>query len=166
MHVKNEKQRLAAFLRKFSNEMVYAKLREFRWGNLRSGKCPRCGSTAVQRDMREGVVEYYRCLSRNPAPGSNYQPHEKVVVFTVRTDTILENSHLPLQYWAYCLALHELRCDPIQPSRLAELLGVTRKTATAILRRLDEAYGSSAPREAEAFLRNVGSFYADELKQL
>lgn len=166
MHVETEKQRLVNFLEMFSNEAVYAKLRKLRWGTLKRGKCPRCGSTAVQSDVREGYVEYFRCLSRNPAPGSEYQPHEKVVVFTVRTGTILENSHLPLALWAYCLAIRKLKHNPFVATHLAELLSITRKSATAILRRLDAVYGARAPGEGETLLRNLGAFYAGELKKL
>ena len=166
MHVESEKQRLANFLEKFSNEDIYAKLRKLRWGGLKRGKCPRCGSTAVQSDIREGYVEYFRCLSRNPASGSEYQSHERVVVFTVRTGTVLENSHLPLALWAYCLALRKLKHNPFVATHLAELLNITRKSATAILRRLDEVYGARAPGEGETVLRNLGVFYEKELKKL
>ena len=58
--------------------------------------------------------------------------------FTVRTGTIFERSHVPLDKWAYAMCLVTAR-KSISSLQLSTEIGVTQKTAQLMLRRLGEA---------------------------
>jgi transposase-like protein len=89
--------------------------------------CPVCKSPdGVVSTKRVG---YYRC---NPC-GKD--------VFTVRTGTILERSHIPLHKWLYAMYLMVTARKGISSMQLAKEIGVTQKTAWFLLHRLREACG-------------------------
>lgn len=88
--------------------------------------CPVCkGQAGVVSTKRIG---YYRC---NPCRE----------VFTVRTGTILERSHIPLHKWLYAMYLLVTARKGISSMQLAKEIGVTQKTAWFLLHRLREACG-------------------------
>ena len=88
--------------------------------------CPVCkGQAGVVSTKRVG---YYRC---NPCRE----------VFTVRTGTILERSHIPLHKWLYAMYLLVTARKGIASLQLAKQIGVTQKSAWFMLHRLREACG-------------------------
>jgi transposase-like protein len=62
--------------------------------------------------------------------------------FTVRTGTIFERSHVPLNKWIYAMYLLVTARKGISSLQLAKEIGVTQKTAWFILGRLREACGT------------------------
>ena len=101
---------------------IYLKKR--RW----NGKvaCPHCDSTS--RIQTRKVTGYYRCL-----------PCKKD--FTVRTGTIFERSHVPLNKWLYAMYMLMTARKGISSLQLSKELGVTQKTSWFMLQRLREACG-------------------------
>ena len=59
--------------------------------------------------------------------------------FTVRTGTIFERSHVPLQKWIYAMYLVVTSRKGISSMQMAKEIGVTQKTAWFMLQRLREA---------------------------
>jgi len=97
-------------------------LEEKRW----HGKvtCPFCGETKrMQTRKREG---YYRCLSCKED-------------FTVRTGTIFERSHIPLDKWLHTMYLLITDRKGIASLELSKIIGVTQKSCWFMLHRLREA---------------------------
>ena len=99
-------------------------LEERRWHGEPS--CPFC--EADQRiTARSGRrIGYYRC-------------HACAGEFTVRTGTIFERSHVPLQKWVYAMHLLMTARKSVSSIQLAKEIGVTQKTAWGMLGRLREA---------------------------
>ena len=85
--------------------------------------CPRCGSKNIhqQPDYR-----YHECRDCER-------------VFTVRTGTVFERSHVPLHKWLLTMYLMYISRKGISSVQLAKTLGVTQKTAWFMLHRLREA---------------------------
>jgi transposase-like protein len=93
--------------------------------------CPSCG--AQDRISGLGVCAtrkpgFYRCLPCG-------------FDFTVRTNTIMERSKVPLHKWLYSMYLLVTARKRISSLQLAKEIGVTQKTAWFILGRLREACG-------------------------
>jgi transposase-like protein len=63
-------------------------------------------------------------------------------VFTVRTGTIFERSHVPLHKWIYAMYLLITARKGISSLQLSKEIGVTQKSAWFMLQRLREACGS------------------------
>jgi transposase-like protein len=87
--------------------------------------CPVCGGmdNIKTREHRPG---YYRC---NPCKED----------FTVRTGTIFERSHVPLQKWLYAIYLLMTARKGISSLQLSKEIGITQKSAWFVLHRLREA---------------------------
>lgn len=86
--------------------------------------CPFCGKPEkVQTRKREG---YYRCLSCKKD-------------FTVRTATIFERSHIPLDKWLHTMYLLVTDRKGIASLELSKVIGVTQKSCWFMLHRLREA---------------------------
>lgn len=129
------------FLKKFPNEKAARKYLETRRWNG-SPICPCCGS--VERIQTRKVEGYYRCLSCKSD-------------FTVRTGTIFERSHVPLDKWLFAMYLLATSRKGISSMQLSKELGVTQKTAWFILQRLREACGNddSDDDSGNGFLRGI-----------
>lgn len=85
--------------------------------------CPHCGADekiSARGGMRVG---YYRCGDCRKE-------------FTVRTKTIFERSHVPLQKWLYAMYLVVTSRKGISSMQLAKEISVTQKTAWSMLARL------------------------------
>ena len=95
-----------------------------RWPN--GPVCPACG----ERD---------RIYSKG---GGFYRCNADLLVFTVRTGTIFERSHIPLHKWLYAMYLLVTARKGISSLQLSKQIGVTQKTAWFMLHRLREACGS------------------------
>ena len=101
-------------------------LEEQRWGYApREPVCPHCGcfESITARRSRPG---YYRCRDCGDE-------------FTVRTGTIFERSHVPLNKWLYAIYLLVTARKGISSLQLSKELSVTQKTAWFMLGRLREA---------------------------
>lgn len=124
-----EKVTISAYelLKKFPDERA-ARLyiEECRWHG--SPVCPYCGN--IERIQTRKAEGYYRCLS---CKGD----------FTVRTGTIYERSHVPLDKWLYAIYLLVTSRKGVSSMQLSKEIGVTQKTAWFMLQRLREACGKS-----------------------
>ncbi len=88
--------------------------------------CPLCGSTTNITTRKDG---FYRCNNC----------HED---FTVRTGTIFERSHVPLNKWIYAIYILMTARKGVSSLQLGKEIGVTQKTAWFMLQRLREACGN------------------------
>ena len=90
--------------------------------------CPLCGCDEHISARGGKRVGYYRC---GDCRGE----------FTVRTRTIFERSHVPLNKWLYAMYLVVTSRKGISSLQLSKEIGVTQKTAWFILGRLREVCG-------------------------
>ena len=88
-------------------------------------KCPLCAADQCVIARANG---YYRCNPCNE-------------IFTVRTGTIFERSHVPLHKWLYAMYLLVTARKGISSLQLAKEIGITQKSAWFVLGRLREACG-------------------------
>ena len=99
-------------------------LEDQRWGG--EIVCPHCGCygrITVRGGQRRG---YFRC-------------RDCTKEFTVRTGTIFERSHVPLNKWMYAMYMVVTARKGISSLQLAKQIGVTQKTAWFMLVRIREA---------------------------
>jgi transposase-like protein len=93
--------------------------------------CPACGSG-------EHISSLGTCATRKPG---FYRCLPCGFDFTVRTNTVMERSKVPLHKWLYSMYLLVTARKGISSLQLAKEIGVTQKTAWFILGRLREACG-------------------------
>ena len=103
-----------------------------RW-NGQPDCCPLCGGTERISARGGKRLGYYRC---GDCRGE----------FTVRTGTIFERSHVPLNKWIYAMYLLVTARKGVSSLQLAKEIGVTQKTAWFMLGRLREACGGDTDR--------------------
>jgi transposase-like protein len=111
------------FVKRFpSEESCIRFLEEVRWagGHVRS---PFTGGEAYAIRSRPGL---YKCKDTRQQ-------------FTVRRGTIFEESHLPLRKWFFCIFLLTNVKERASSARIADLLGITQKTAWYMLDRIKDA---------------------------
>ncbi|MFE1573615.1 IS1595 family transposase, partial [Comamonas odontotermitis] len=124
------------FLKKFPDaESARKHIETCRWPT--GAICPTCG--AAERIQTRKIAGYYRCLACK-------------LDFTVRTGTIFERSHVPLDKWLYAIYLIMTARKGISSLQLSKEIGVTQKTAWHMLHRLREACGN------DGFGGNDGGF--------
>ncbi len=113
------------FLKRFPDERTARHhIEEIRWHS-----CPVCPHCSEDHRVQTRKVEgYYRCLACK-------------IDFTVRTGTIFERSHVPLNKWLYVIYLVVTSRKGISSLQLSKEIGVTQKTAWFILQRIREACG-------------------------
>lgn len=111
------------FMKQFPDEKTAKEyLEKKRWSG--KVKCPHCENIErVQTRKKEG---WYRCLSCKKD-------------FTVRTGTIFERSHVPLDKWLYAMYLLVTNRKGISSLGLSKEIGVTQKTAWFLMHRIREA---------------------------
>ena len=90
--------------------------------------CPHCGCDSRISARKGKRTGYYRC-------------GECKEEFTVRTKTIFERSHVPLNKWLYAMYLTVTARKGISSLQLSKQIGVTQKTAWFMQQRLREACG-------------------------
>lgn len=113
------------FLQRFPDETAARNYLEAkRWGGKVA--CPHCGS--LDRIQVRKVAGYYRCLSCKED-------------FTVRTGTIFERSHIPLDKWLYAMYLIATARKGVSSLQISKELGITQKSAWFMLQRIREACG-------------------------
>jgi transposase-like protein len=89
-------------------------------------RCPICSTTERITARKDG---YYRCLTCRED-------------FTVRTGTIFERSHVPLNKWLFAMYMLVTARKGISSMQLSKEIGITQKSAWFVLHRLREACGS------------------------
>ena len=110
------------FFERFPDEeAAFEYIEARRWPN--GIACPICGSTAVRSWPKP---HYHRCGDCNK-------------VYTVRTGTIFERSHVPLHKWLFAMYLTQVSRKGVSSVQLAKQIGVTQKTAWFMLHRIREA---------------------------
>lgn len=129
------------FLKRFPDEQAartYLEARRWPQGAV----CPLCG--CVDRIQTRKLVGYFRCLN---CKGD----------FTVRTGTIFERSHVPLDKWLYAMYLVTTARKGISSMQLSKELGVTQKTAWFMLQRIRAACGNDQDDDDDSngFLRGI-----------
>ncbi len=92
--------------------------------------CPHCNKS--DRVQVRKVVGYFRCLACKED-------------FTVRTGTIFERSHIPLDKWLYAMYLISTARKGISSMQISKELGITQKSAWFMLQRIREACGKGGP---------------------
>lgn len=115
------------FLKRFpSADSARVYLEQRRWG----GKpvCPHCEEK--ERVQTRKVMGYFRCLACKQD-------------FTVRTGTIFERSHVPLDKWLFAMYLISTARKGISSMQLSKELDITQKTAWFLLQRIREACGNN-----------------------
>lgn len=112
--------------------------------------CPSCGSG-------EQISTLGTCATRKPG---FYRCLPCGFDFTVRTNTVMERSKVPLHKWLYSMYLLVTARKGISSMQLAKEIGVTQKTAWFILGRLREACGGDGPGGGLEKLR--GTIEVDE----
>lgn len=89
--------------------------------------CPHCGSVRAGRlsgkTTRPGLHKCYAC--RKP--------------FTVKSRTLFEGSHIPLNRWLQALFLFKASNGQVTAEQLRREIGVTCKTAYFIIERMSDA---------------------------
>ena len=100
-------------------------LEERRWHG--SPTCPLCGAFEKITARTGKRIGYYRC-------------HDCAGEFTVRTGTIFERSHVPLNKWVYAMYLVVTARKGISSLQLSKEIGVTQKTAWFMLQRIRDAF--------------------------
>lgn len=119
------------FLKRFpDNETAWVYLEQKRW----NGKpiCPHCHHDGnMHKQTRDGVSGYYRC----PACRK---------VFTVRTGTLFERSHIPLDKWLFAMYLVVTARKGVSSLQLSKELGITQKSAWYMLQRIRDAIGDGS----------------------
>ena len=88
--------------------------------------CPHCGHDQVYR-IRNGKL--FRCKNKECAKQ-----------FTVKIGTVMEDSPLPCRKWLFAMYLFGVNPKGVASTRMAELIGVTQKTAWHMDHRLREAF--------------------------
>ena len=100
-------------------------LEQRRWNG--NPTCPKCQATTsqyrVKRKGKEGYLECRHCRK----------------VYTVRTGTIFERSHVPLHKWLFAIYQVVTARKGISSIKLSKELGVTQTTAWFMLQRIREA---------------------------
>lgn len=114
------------FLKQFPDETAARLyLEERRWHGKPT--CPHCHK--AERVQVRKVTGFYRCLACKED-------------FTVRTGTIFERSHIPLDKWLYAMYLVATARKGISSMQLSKELGITQKSAWFMLQRIREACGN------------------------
>lgn len=120
------------FLEIFPEDRARAVLERHRWPSSNDLRCPLCDGWKIYKERRKGKLGFYRCPTLHHTNSGACGPY----VFSVRTGTILEHSQVPLSKWLYCLATVPPAMNNKRgmcASKLAKLIGVTRRTASLIL---------------------------------
>lgn len=122
-------------------------------------QCPLCESRRpIYKQGRKGVSGYYLCPALHPVDQSQKNQLGKPLVFTVRTRTVLQRSHVPLDKWLYSMQILVRRTEinPLPIAELARKIHVTRSSALTMSKHLDTLrYGTASHDEQNHFLRRL-----------
>ena len=98
--------------------------------------CPACGNTEVSELKRRGTLRRWRCKDRKVC-GKN---------FTVKTDTIMHDSKLPVSHWCIAIYLYTTNLKGISAMRLHRELGIAYKNAWHMAHRIRKATEMQQPQ--------------------
>ena len=116
-------------------------LEQKRWNGEPS--CPKCGCVERQyKQRRDGKEGYFLCF------------HCKTV-YTIRTGTLFERSHVPLHKWLYAIYLVVTARKGISSLQLSKELGVTQKTAWFMLGRIRDVLTKDDDDQGGGFLSGI-----------
>ena len=114
-----------AFLKRFPNEQAaIGFIERLRWNG--AVVCPHCTGERTSR-MKES--QYHQCKDCRKK-------------FTVRTGTIFERSHIPLDKWLYGMYILQTARKGVSSLQLSKELGITQSATWFMLHRLREACGA------------------------
>ncbi len=112
--------------------------------------CPRCGPGGKVGKLNGATTRIgtYKCYVCRKA-------------FSVLHGTLMSSSHVPAHKWLQAIYLTEGGTKPMRPFHLHQILNVSFKTASAMLRRIGEAaaqlqYQAAPPRQ-QASVRSAAS---------
>ncbi len=91
--------------------------------------CPSCGNQNVSELKRRGKLRRWRCKNRK-ACGKN---------FTVKTDTIMHDSKLPVSHWCIAIYLYTTNLKGVSAMKLHRELGIAYKNAWHMAHRIRKA---------------------------
>ncbi len=94
--------------------------------HLAGRHCPHCGSTRTH-EADGGNKMPYRC--------SDCREY-----FSVKTNSLMHNSRLPLRKWVFATYLHLTRLKGVSSVKLHRDIGVSQKTAWYMLQRIRKAF--------------------------
>ena len=113
------------FLKEFANETNAIRFIEgLRWPD--GVACPHCNSARTGR-LKQG--QYHQCNDCRQK-------------FTVRTGTVFERSHIPLDKWLYAMYILQTARKGVSSLQLSKELGITQKATWFMLHRLRLACGN------------------------
>ena len=113
------------FLKEFANETNAIRFIEgLRWAD--GVVCPHCNGNHTGR-LKQG--QYHQCQDCRQK-------------FTVRTGTVFERSHIPLDKWLYAMYILQTARKGVSSLQLSKELGITQKSTWFMLHRLREACGN------------------------
>lgn len=142
---------LHELMRKFPNEeSARLYLEDRRWKGHPT--CPKCESSENQyKQIRDGTAGYYRC-------------HHCKSVYTVRTGTIFERSHIPLDKWLITFYLMVTARKGISSLQLSHELGITQKSAWFMQHRIREACGNGNSNLLKGSIEADGAYFGGKEK--
>lgn len=127
------------FMKRFPDERTARHhIERIRWDGRPA--CPLCGET--RRVQIRKVEGFFRCGVCKTD-------------FTVRTGTIFERSHVPLDKWLYAIYLVVTSRKGISSLQLSKEIGVTQKTAWFMLQRIRTACGQGDDDGPGGFLSGI-----------
>jgi transposase-like protein len=94
--------------------------------------CPHCGSLAVRKMGGKTQAGMFLCNDCRD-------------MFSVRTGTVMERSHVPLHKWLLATHLMAASKKGMSAAQMGRMLGVTYKTAWFLCHRIREAMDGAAP---------------------
>ena len=113
------------FFKDFPNEQTAIRFIEgLRWAD--GITCPHCDSS---RTSRLKDTPYHQCKDCRQK-------------FTVRTGTVFERSHIPLDKWLYAMYILQTARKGVSSLQLSKELGITQKSTWFMLHRLRAACGN------------------------
>lgn len=107
-----------------NDESAQEWLIETRWPN--GVKCPACGNEDVAERKRRRNLREWRCKDRKTCSK----------IFTVKTDTVMHNSRLPLSKWAMAYFLCVTNLKGVSSNKLKNDLKIRQATAWHLVHRI------------------------------
>ena len=104
-----------------------------RWPN--GIRCPKCDSDAISTRTGKRQTPQYHCK-------------DCTVNFTVKTDTVMHNSKLPLSKWALAFYLYSTHLKGVSSMKLHRDLDITQKAAWHLAHRIRELWNDETGRMA------------------
>jgi transposase-like protein len=134
----DRKEQIREALALFADELsAHRYLENLLWPN--GVCCPHCGNHGRVGKLngsstRVGTYKCYNCRK----------------TFSVTHGTLMSSSHVPAHKWLQAIYLTEGGTQPMRPHHLQQILNVSFKTASAMIRRLSEAAATLDGLERQA----------------